>query len=165
MKLVGDVAVPPSEGAGPEEPLSVITAERYPALASALAGADGARVREELGQLLRGRFKPRAPRRPITRMARLQFLGEDEVVLLKDISTSGVRLLMESHPTTDLATLSDMVLCVNTDTRMEALPVAFVRTCGAVGKHVDIGLRFVAPGPDHEHVVQNLRNYLFNPKS
>jgi hypothetical protein len=113
---------------------------------------------------LRGRFKIRAPRRPVTRLGRLQFLDEDEVVLLKDISTTGVRLLMESHPDTDLAKLARIVLCVNTDTRNHALPVAFVRWCGMHGKHADVGFRFVEPGPQHADVVANLRNYLFNPR-
>jgi hypothetical protein len=164
MKLVTDVPGSVPEGGAAEEPLAVITAQRYPALAAAMGGADGERVRGELAQLLRGRFRPRAPRRAVTRLARLQFQGEDEVVLLKDISTSGVRLLMERHPSTDLAALTDMVLCVNTDTRMLALPIAFVRMCGAQGKHVDVGFRFLDPGPQHEDVVNNLRNYLFNPK-
>ena len=43
-------------------------------------------------------------------------------------------------------------------------PVAFVRLCGMQGKHVDVGFRFVEPGPQHQDVVANLRNYLFNPR-
>jgi hypothetical protein len=158
--LADDVSAP--ETPATEEVLSVITAERYPALLAAMDGPGGERLRAEVIELLRGRIKPRAPRRAITRLARLQFLDEDEVVLLKDISTSGVRLLMETHPSTDLASLNDIVLCVNTDARMHALPVAFVRMCGSQGKHIDVGMRFVEPQP--ESVVQNLRNYLFNPR-
>ncbi|HXU80322.1 MAG TPA: PilZ domain-containing protein [Polyangia bacterium] len=158
MKLVEDL---PAE---PDEVSSIVTPERHPGLTAALEGPDGARVRAELAQLFRGRFKVRAPRRPVSRLGRLQFLDEDEVVLLKDISTSGVRLLMESHPEVDLMTLPRIVLSVNTDTRNHALAVAFVRLCGTVGKHVDVGFRFVDPGPQHQDVVANLRNYLFNPR-
>jgi hypothetical protein len=144
--------------------LSIITADRHPTLTAALAGAYGPRFRAELAQLLHGRYKVRAPRRPVTRLARLQFLREDEVVLLKDISTSGVRLLMESHPDVDLLTVPSIVLWVNTETQNLSLPVAFVRLCGMQGKHVDVGFRFVDPGPQHEDVVSNLRNFLFNPR-
>ena len=147
-----------------EQLLSIITAERHPTLTAAMSGAYGPRFRAELAQLLRGRYKPRAPRRPVTRLARLQFLREDEVVLLKDISTSGVRLLMESHPDVDLLTVPSIVLWVNTETQNLSLPVAFVRLCGMQGKHVDVGFRFVDPGPQHEDVVLNLRNFLFNPR-
>jgi hypothetical protein len=159
MKVANDVSAPESD-----ELLSLVTAERYPGLVAALHGPDGVRLGTELGQLLRGRYKVRAPRRPVTRMARLKFLDEDEVVLLKDISSSGVRLLMESHPTTDLAGLPRIVLCVNTDTRYLELPVAFARLCGMQGKHVDVGFAFVEPGPAHQDVVENLRNYLFNQR-
>ena len=147
-----------------EQLLSIITAERHPTLTAAMSGAYGPRFRAELAQLLRGRYKPRAPRRPVTRLARLQFLREDEVVLLKDISTTGVRLLMESHPDVDLLTVPSIVLWVNTETQNLSLPVAFVRLCGMQGKHVDVGFRFVDPGPQHEDVVLNLRNFLFNPR-
>ena len=143
---------------------ALVTPERYPALSAALAGPEGTRVRADLEALLRGRLKVRAARRVVTRMARLQFLDEDEVVLLRDISTSGVRLLMERHPEIDLAALPRIVLCVNTDARSLALPVAYVRLCGMHGKHADVGFRFVDPGPQHEEVVHNLRNYLFNPR-
>lgn len=163
MKLVQDDL--DSDSAEDEQLLSIITAERHPTLTAAMSGAYGQRFRAELALLLRGRFKPRAPRRPVTRMARLQFLDEDEVVLLKDISTSGVRLLMESHPEVDLVSVPTINLCVNTDTRTHTLPMAFVRLCGMVGKHVDVGFRFVDPGPQHADVVENLRNYLFNPRS
>jgi hypothetical protein len=159
MKVANDVSAPESD-----ELLSLVTAERYPGLVAALHGPDGPRLGTELGQLLRGRFKVRAPRRPVTRMARLKFLDEDEVVLLKDISVTGVRLLMESHPSTDLGALSKIVLCVNTDSRYLELPVAFVRLCGMQGKHVDVGFQFVDPGPQHQDVVENLRNFLFNPR-
>jgi hypothetical protein len=160
MKVANELSV--VEAA--EDLLALVTGERYPGLVAALHGPDGPRLGAELAQLLRGRWKPRAARRPVTRLARLQFLDEDEVVLLKDISTTGVRLLMESHPNTDLAALPSIVLCVNTDTRNLALPVAFVRTCGVQGKHVDLGFRFIEPGPQHQDVVRNLRNFLFNPR-
>jgi len=163
MKLVQDDV--DSDTAEDEQLLSIITAERHPTLTAALTGTYGQRFRTELASLLRGRFKPRAPRRPVTRMARLQFLDEDEVVLLKDISTSGVRLLMESHPEVDLISVPSIVLCVNTDKRTLSLPVSFVRLCGMVGKHIDVGFRFVDPGPQHADVVENLRNYLFNPRA
>ena len=159
MKVANDVSAPESD-----ELLSLVTAERHPALVAALHGPDGARIGAELAQLLRGRYKVRAPRKPVTRMARLKFLDEDEVVLLKDISTSGVRLLMESHPSTDLAQLPRIVLCVNTDSRYHELPLAWVRLCGMQGKHADVGFRFVDPGPQHQDVVENLRNYLFNQR-
>jgi hypothetical protein len=162
MKLVQDDVL--SDSAEDEHVLSIITAERHPTLTAAMSGAYGPRFRAELAQLLRGRYRIRAPRRPVTRMARLQFLEEDEVVLLKDISTSGVRLLMESHPEVDLLSLPSITLCVNTDTRNLSLPVSFVRLCGMQGKHVDVGFRFVDPGPQHQEVVANLRNYLFNPR-
>jgi hypothetical protein len=162
MKLVPEeVAAATAED---DQVLSIVTPERHPTLTAALNGAYAPRFRAELAQLLRGRYKVRAPRRPVTRLARLQFLEEDEVVLLKDISTSGVRLLMESHPEVDLTAVPSIALCVNTDTRNLSLPVAFVRLCGFQGKHVDVGFRFVEPGPQHEDVVLNLRNYLFNPR-
>jgi hypothetical protein len=163
MKLVTDEA-PPAATEEAEQLLSIITAERHPTLSAALSGTYAQRFRAELTSLLRGRFKIRAPRRPVTRLARLQFLEEDEVVLLKDISTSGVRLLMESHPEVDLLAVPSIALCVNTTTRNLSLPVAFVRLCGMQGKHADVGFRFVDPGPQHEDVVANLRNYLFNPR-
>ena len=162
MKLVPDEV--DLVTAAEEQLLSIITAERHPTLTAAMSGAYGPRFRAELAQLLRGRYKARAPRRPVTRLARLQFLREDEVVLLKDISTSGVRLLMESHPDVDLLTVPSIVLWVNTETQNLSLPVAFVRLCGMQGKHVDVGFRFVDPGPQHEDVVVNLRNFLFNPR-
>jgi hypothetical protein len=163
MKLAEDLPGSPAVEQ-PEEVLAVITAERYPRLVAAMEGDGGAAVRAELARLLRGRFKVRAPRRAVARMARLQFLDEDEVVLLKDISTTGVRLLMESHPDTDLAAVSPITLRVNTDARHLMLPVAFVRLCGTEGKHLDVGFRFVDPGPQHEEVVRGLRNFLFNPR-
>jgi hypothetical protein len=151
---------PPS----PDEVLSVITAEQHPALHAALAAPGGERLREELTRLLAGRFKVRAPRSPVARLARLQLESRDEVVLLKDISLTGVRLLMERHPEVDLSRQSRILLGVNTERHTLALPVAFVRVCGEQGKHVDAGFRFVEPGPRHEEVVESLRQYLFNPR-
>jgi hypothetical protein len=153
-----------NEAEAAAELLASVTPERYPGLVAALHGSDGARLGAELAQLLRGRWKERAPRRAVTRLARLQFLKEDEVVLLKDISTSGVRLLMERHPDVDLANTPGIVLCVNTDTRCVILRVEFVRVCGTQGQHVDLGFRFLEPGPHNEDVVRNLRNFMFVPR-
>src|SRR5262245_11366029 len=75
MKLVRDEVAEASDAE--VELLSIITPERHPTLTAALAGNYGPRFRAELAQLLRGRYKVRAPRRPVTRLARLQFLRED----------------------------------------------------------------------------------------
>ena len=140
-----------------------ISREDYPNIAAALDGEGGEPLRVELERLLQDRIKSRAPRRKAMKVARLQCVGFDEVVLIKDISTSGVRLLLPDGPPIALSQLADMRLLVNGGAPV-SLRVAMVRICGVDERHVEIGCQFLDSGVEHERAVTELRTLIF-PRS
>jgi len=137
--------------------------EHYPALSALLDGPDGTRLREELGQLIGHALKRRAPRRAIKRIARLRSGAYDEVVLLKDLSASGVRLLVQGDLPLDVRDLIEMELVVALPAGRRSLPVSVVRLCGRDGAHLDLGCRFLLPESEMAGVVLEIRSHMFRP--
>jgi len=134
----------------------------YPGLYAAAHGPDGPRIREELVRVLYGNRKRRATRHKITRVARLKAGDYDEVVLVSEISTSGVRLLLQKDCPLDVNDAASLWLLVSTETGPRALPLELVRICENSGKHLDIAFRFVEPGPD-KTLIASLRSLIFEP--
>ena len=141
---------------------SPVDAARYPTLSTALAGPDATALRRELMNLLAPQFRARAPRRAIRAIGRLEGPDYDEPILLKDISVTGVRFLVQSDVSLDLTQFAGMRLLLRTNSGKVTLPVALVRRCGGDQRHTDLACRFVAPAPDHHDVVAQLRSRIFS---
>lgn len=142
---------------------SLVQAEDHPGLAAVLDGPNGARLAAELENLLGRHVTPRAARRSIKRIARLSCVGfdYDEVVLLKDMSATGVRLLIRGDQPLDVRSTLDMFLTVQLRSGRRRLPVALVRVCGREGEQLDLGLRFLDLDPEREEMVQEIRSHIF----
>jgi hypothetical protein len=153
-----------SSAKGAHAPLDLpLEIERYPALAAALDGPDGARLRVEIGDLIGHGLKRRAPRRTVKRLARLRSSTYDEVVLLKDLSASGVRLLVQGDLALDVRDMLEMQLVVALPGGRRSLPISVVRLCGRDGPHLDLGCRFLVAESDLADVVLEIRNHLVRP--
>ena len=147
----------------PADPVDDVLAHGgFPGLYAAVHGPDGPRIREELMRVLYGNRKRRATRHKITRVARLKAGEYDEVVLLSEISTTGVRLLLQKDCPLDVNETASLWLLVSSDDGPRALPLELVRVCENTGKHLDIAFRFVEPGPD-KALIASLRSLIFEP--
>jgi len=126
-----------------------------------LDGPDGERLRQELEHILGRALKARAPRRQVKRMVRLIGAHYDEVVLLKDVSSSGVRLLVRGDTPFDLRDTTDMTLVVKLPSGPRRLRVVVVRLCGQDGPHLDLACRFAAESEGIEAHLAEIRSYMF----
>ena len=140
----------------------LLSADDCPALNQALDGPDGERLGLELERLFGERMKVRAERRYVKRIARLQCGEYDEVVMLKDISATGVRLLVRGDQPLDVRHMLEMRLTVQLPERRCVVPVSLVRVCGKDGEHIDLGCRFLTAASDSDQMVGQIRNYIFS---
>jgi len=131
---------------------------RYPLLAEVLATPNASAFRLELMQLFGPLVRARAPRRSLRAMCRLEGPGYDEPVLVKNISATGVRFLVQSDATLDLTRFSKMSLHVRIKAGPRTMAVALVRRCGGDQRHTDLACRFLSPTPDHLQVVAEIRS-------
>jgi hypothetical protein len=145
----------------PSDPTLVVTPQEFPALYAALHGPQGEAVRGELARLLGERFRMRAPRRRVAKVARLQSGTYAEVVLVKDLSASGVRLLAPRDKALDLRDATEMTLTVRLGEETHPFTIGLVRLCGSTGKYLDLGCRFLGKGPEHDRIVHEIRSLLF----
>ena len=134
---------------------------RYPILAAALTGESAAALRRELTDLFAPQLRARAPRRAVRAICRLEGPSYSEPVLVKDVSATGVRFLVQTDVALDLTQFADMRLQVRIGSGPRSLPVALVRRCGGDERHTDLACRFVGPAPDHGQVVAELRSRIF----
>lgn len=133
----------------------------YPTLAAHLDGPDGGKLRVEIEHLLGRPLRKRAPRREIKRIVRLHAGTYDEVVLVKDLSASGVRLLLQEDCPLDVRDMIQMELAVGLPDGPRVLPISFVRLCGQEDRKVDIACRFLQEGPELEVLVREIRSHVF----
>jgi hypothetical protein len=145
-----------------EQLLASLVATRYPTLVEALASPQGASLRRDLIRLLSPFLHPRAQRRSLRVMCRLEGPGYDEPVLIKDVSVSGVRFLVQKDAPLDLTRFDNMNLQVRTASGSRALGVALVRRCDGDERHTDLACRFVSPAADHLQTVADLRSKIFS---
>ena len=140
---------------------SPIDGARYPTLAAVLAGPNATALRRELMELFAPQLRARAPRRAVRAICRLEGPGYNEPILVKDISATGVRFLVQTDVALDLTQFADMRLHLRISSGSRTLPVTLVRRCGGDQRHTDLACRFVAPAPDHEQVVAEIRSKIF----
>jgi hypothetical protein len=133
----------------------------FPALTEALRGRNGAELRAELLRALPPSFRHRATRHRATRLGRLQTDRYDEVVLMTDISQTGVRLRVQKDCPLDVNHCGTMRLLVSSAGAHHALPVQLVRVAAEDEKHLDIACRFLEPMPAPE-LLANLRSLIFD---
>jgi hypothetical protein len=156
---------PPRDAAaaGPRDP--AVDGNRYPILGLALVGRNGPELRRELIALLSEReLRERAPRRSVYVMCRLEGPGYDEPVLVKDISASGVRFLLQSDVSLDVNQVGNLTLHVRTSGGPQALPLALVRRCGGDQRHTEVACRFLNPTPDYPQFVADLVSNVFGTR-
>lgn len=134
---------------------------RFPTLAAALARPEGKDLRREILAWIGPQFQMRAARRPIRILCRLEGPGYDEPVLVKDISTSGVRFLVQADVTLDLNRMAKMFLHVRVDDGSRTLAIELVRRCGGDQRHTDIACRFVDMVADHAQIVAEISSQIF----
>jgi hypothetical protein len=134
---------------------------RYPVLAAALSAPNASDLWRELMELLGPQLGVRAPRRSVRAMCRLEGQGYDEPVLIKDISATGVRFLVQTDVALDLNSFGSKRLHVRTGSGPRILEVALVRRCGGDERHTDLACRFLCPPSDHEQLVAEIRSRIF----
>ncbi len=140
---------------------TLLPEQTFPAIYQAMQGPDGERLSAEMHRLLSSRLLTRPPRRPVKRMGRLISGQYDEVVMLKDVSVSGVRLLLPGSESLDLNQTLNMDLEVRLPNGRHTIPLTLVRLCGRQGNHLDIGCRFTATGTQQEALVTQIRDHFF----
>jgi hypothetical protein len=140
---------------------TMVTPIDYPGLAALLDGPDGPRLVDEIARLLSG-TKARAHRRSIKRMARLRCGDYNEVVLLKDLSATGVRLLIRGDQALDIRTMLDMRLTVQLAKERCTIPLSLVRLCGMDGGQIDLACRFLTTGAERDELVSEIRSHIFD---
>lgn len=146
---------PPSSEEG------LLDATEFPRLVQLLSEQSDDRLAQELRRLLGGRFRRRAPRKRVKRTARLRHENYDEVVLLLDVSASGVRMLVPDKGPLDLSLAKQMTLQVKLDDRVHELPVAMVRVIGPKPKGIELACRFLNPEEENRDLADRLRSLIF----
>jgi hypothetical protein len=139
----------------------LIPFDEFPGLAAVIEGPDGSRLASEVARLLGGRLKTRADRRRLKRIARLSCTGYDEVVLVKDVSATGIRFLIRSDEPLDIRRTLDMRLTVQLPSGRCSFSVALVRVCGREGEQIDLGCRFLDLAPEQQRSILDMRNHVF----
>jgi hypothetical protein len=140
----------------------MLPADRYPLLSELVDRPDGGRLRLELEELLGAHpIRARAPRRQIKRLARLRAGTYDEVVLLKDLSASGVRLLVPAGEPLDIHRTKEMELVVRLPPGRLSLPISIVRVCGQDKGYLDLGFRFLVAESELEDLIPRIRSHIF----
>jgi PilZ domain-containing protein len=140
---------------------SATDALRYPALSAALGGSRGLELRHELVRLLAPQMHLRAPRRLVRILCRLEGASYDEPVLLSDISTTGVRFLVQTDIPLDLTHFGEMRLHVKTSTGPRTLAVSLVRRIGGDDRFTDVACRFLSTDADHGQIVADVHSAIF----
>ncbi|MEA2697618.1 MAG: hypothetical protein QOI66_1889 [Myxococcales bacterium] len=135
-----------------------LDARRFPILAKALGTRKAPALRRELMDLFGALPRARAPRRSVRAMCRLAGPGYDQPVLVKNISATGVRLLVPSGAFLDLTRFTNMSLDVRIKSGARTLAVALVRRCGGDLRNTDLACRFVSPTADHQQIVAEIRS-------
>ena len=160
MSLRKPRAVSASPAASSVKP-TVLTADRYPVLSELIDRPDSARLRLELEELVGHPVRNRSPRRSMKRIARLRAGDYDEVVLLKDLSASGVRLLVPAGEPLDIHSTKKMELVVRLPPGRLSLPVSVVRVCGQDRGYLDLGFRFLVTESELEDLIPRIRSQIF----
>ncbi len=155
VDLTESEPVPTSDDEG------VLDAIEFPRLAQLVLEQSDDRLAQELKRLLGGRFRRRAPRKRVKRTARLRHENYDEVVLLLDVSASGVRMLVPDKGPLDLSLAKQMTLQVKLDDRVHELPVAMVRVIGPKPKGIELACRFLNPEAENRDLAARLRSLIF----
>lgn len=155
-------SLPAVDHDAPAKPATVLAADRFPLLSALIDRPDGgAALRAEIEELLGHRIRQRAPRRELKRIARLHADTYDEVVLLKDLSSSGARLLVPADEPLDIHTTKKMELVVRLPPGRLSLPVAVVRVCGQDRGYLDLGCRFLVAESELEELIPKIRSHIF----
>ncbi len=150
------IQVPPTD-----ELTNLLSTGAYPRLRALLESQADPALEAELGALLQARYKSRATRKAVKRTARLRYPGYDEVVLLRDISASGVRMLVPVEPILDLAQVNSMTLLAKVDSGIKEVPLSLVRIVGLERQGVDLACRFLNSAVDNGDLVDHLRSLFF----
>jgi hypothetical protein len=109
-----------------ERLVDTIDERDFPILTGLLRTDLGESARHELIALLERRFQARAPRRPVHVKARLFGTNIDQVVVVRDISASGLRMAIEKGVPFPRRPGDVWVRLATVDGLLE-LPLAFVR--------------------------------------
>lgn len=156
---------PPAANVGPpQEPVfdtAALDPKDFPRLVELLAAQADGRLKGELSRLLQMRFRMRAARKAVKRTARLRYEGYDEVVMVRDISASGVRMLVPLQPPLDVVRATRMTLLVKMDNEVRPLPLTLVRVIGSSPQGLDVACRFLNPESENVTLTESLRSLFF----
>ena len=133
----------------------------FPRLAALLTHQKDGVLQLEVARFLQMRFRTRATRKAVKRTGRLRYEGYDEVVLIRDISASGVRMLIAPEPPLELARVSSMRLLLKLEGDVKELPVAVVRVVNVGVQGVDLACRFLNPELENAAIAERLRSLFF----
>ncbi len=150
-----------SSAAAWEHLRAIVSPERYPRLVEVLSGQADERLQVELLRLLQSRFRPRAERRSVKRTGRLSHEGYDEVVLIRDISASGVRVRVPKQQPFDVAHAAFMTLSLKLEHAVHELPVTLVRVADTDPEGIEVACRFLNPEVDNAGIADRLRSLFF----
>ena len=137
----------------------------FPFLAKMLQSPAGIPMACELAKLMARR--PRAVRRNVELLGRLDGAGFQETVRLRDVSATGARLRMARRGRLDLMTTDTLrlrcrVLCDDvSDCSDLDVAVALVRVVELSEDHAEFGFRFLDVGPAQRNILHAIERLYF----
>lgn len=140
----------------------VLNPQEFPRLFQLMNGEGDKDLQEEIARLLRARLRTRAERRSVKRTGRLRYEGYDEVVLIRDISASGVRMLVPADPPLDLGKAAAMTLLVKAADQVREIPLSLVRVIGKENNGMDLACRFLNPETENVALADQLRSLFYS---
>ena len=142
------------------EVLESVSDDEFPILVKLLESEAGELLRDELVRLLERRWASRAPRIRTDVMARIRSAQFDEAVVIRNVSSSGVLVLLE--PSSRVA-LQDKTLHlrVRSQEGLIDLPVDFVRVAVLSRGRVEAAFTFETLSDSQQEALDELSHLLY----
>jgi hypothetical protein len=144
--------------------LEGLAAESFPHLAGLLAGPDAEAVRDELRRLVPRAWRQRAPRHSVRVMARLCVGTREEIVMVRDVSWSGVRVSVAPDFALDVMEKDvHFVIRVATPGGPETLnlPAVFVRVASVEDGQPTLAFQFSEINETQAALLERLSHLIF----
>ena len=147
-----------------------LAGDEFPLLVDALNGPRGDALAAEMSTLIKRFRRDRAQRRPTKVFARLSVPSaedafHEELVVVQDVSRSGVRVAIPRSVSLDLRELATAHLVLQLgepgDEHPVELPVSFVREHGADDRYTFVAFRFEALDGNRAELLDHVSNLFF----
>jgi hypothetical protein len=147
-----------------EDWLGGLTRESFPHIAALLEGPDAETIKEELRRLVPRAWRQRAPRHSVRIMARLCVGTREEIVMVRDVSWSGVRVAVAPDFGLDVMERDvHFVIRVATPSGPETLnlPAVFVRVASVEDGQPTLAFQFSEINETQAALLERLSHLIF----